>query len=288
MTNFGARFKQARESKGISLDQIATETRISTRFLSAIENEEFQLLPGGIFNRGFVRAFAEKVGLDPDQAVADYERMAEVRQPEQVAAPPQVAPPSKRRRSLYPIAIGVLALVIVVFYVVTRESGNIAQTASTPATPAGTAPQPATTPAESAPPVTPPGNARQPTAALPESEPNQSPKPAPAPAPIPTPAPQATAPASPPAPNALSLEIDAQDTSWIKVVADGKSANPGEILQSGMTRKYTAQNKLILSVGNAGGLALKLNDKPLKALGKTGQVREIIITPETAKKYVAE
>jgi len=55
-----------------------------------------------------------------------------------------------------------------------------------------------------------------------------------------------------------------------------------------MTRKYTAQNKLILSVGNAGGLALKLNDKPMKALGKKGQVREIIITPETAKKYIAE
>src|SRR5690349_11761593 len=111
MTNFGASFRQARESKGISLDQIATETRISTRFLSAIENEEFQLLPGGIFNRGFVRAFAEKVGLDPDKAVADYERMAEVRQPEppeQVPAPPQAAPSAKGQRRLYPIAIGVL------------------------------------------------------------------------------------------------------------------------------------------------------------------------------------
>jgi cytoskeleton protein RodZ len=288
MTNFGASFRQARESKGISLDQIATETRISTRFLRAIENEEFQLLPGGIFNRGFVRAFAEKVGLDPDQAVADYERMAEVRQPEQAPAPPQAAAPAaKSQRRLYPIAIAVLALVIVVFYVITRESGNIAQTASTPATPSVAAPQPAsTTPAESAPPVTPPDNAPQPTAAPPETESKPSPKPAPAP--IPAPTPQGAAPAFPPAPNALSLEIDAQDSSWIKVVADGKSANPGEILQSGMTRKYTAQNKLILSVGNAGGLALKLNDKPMKALGKNGQVREIIITPETAKKYIAE
>src|SRR5215470_12962902 len=81
MTNFGASLKQARESKGITLDQIALETRISSRFLSAIENEEFHLLPGGIFNRGFVRAFAEKVGLDPAQAVADYARLAEVREP---------------------------------------------------------------------------------------------------------------------------------------------------------------------------------------------------------------
>src|SRR6266513_1961428 len=87
MTNFGASLKKARESKGISLNQIATETRISTRFLTAIENEEFSLLPGGIFNRGFVRTFAEKVGLDPDQAVADYERLVAVREPAETATP---------------------------------------------------------------------------------------------------------------------------------------------------------------------------------------------------------
>src|SRR5580693_5693983 len=95
MTNFGASFKKARESKAISLVQIAAETRISTRFLSAIENEEFNLLPGGIFNRGFVRAYAEKVGIDPDQAVADYERLAEVHQaPESLTA--AATPPVKR------------------------------------------------------------------------------------------------------------------------------------------------------------------------------------------------
>ena len=269
MTNFGASFKQARVSKGISLDQIATDTRINTRFLSAIENEEFQLLPGGIFNRGFVRAFAERVGLDPDQAVADYERMAEVRQPEP-AAEPHSAPAAKRQRGLYPIAVGVLALAIVVFYVVNRESGHIAQTARTPATPPVAAPTPAA-PASS---VAPLDDGPQTTAAAPETQSNQSPKPTPAPTPVPA------------APNALSLEIDAQDQSWISVVADGQAANPGELLQAGMTRKYRAQNKLIISVGNAGGVMLKLNDKPMKAIGKSGQVREIVITPETAKNFI--
>src|SRR6476660_9623869 len=80
MTSLGASLKKARESRGISLDRIAAETRISTRFLLAIENEEFHLLPGGIFNRGFVRAYAEKVGLNPDQAVADYRRLSEVQE----------------------------------------------------------------------------------------------------------------------------------------------------------------------------------------------------------------
>src|SRR5262245_5382207 len=279
MTNFGASFRQARISKGISLDQIATETRISKRFLSAIENEEFQLLPGGIFNRGFVRAFAEKVGLDPAQAVADYERTAEIRQPEP-RVPPQPAPAAKSQRRLYPIAVGVLALVIVVFYVVTRESGHIAQTASTPA-----APQPAEpSQAARALSVAPPDNARQTTAVATETQSNESPKQSSAQ--TPGRAPQAAAPGVPAEPNALSVEIDVHDRSWIRVVADGKSANPGEILEPGMTRKYTAQNKLIISVGNAGGLELKLNDKPMKAIGKSGQVREIVITPETAKNFI--
>src|SRR5438477_8736185 len=111
MANFGASFKKARESKEISLARIAAETRISTRFLSAIENEEFNLLPGGIFNRGFVRAYAEKVGLDPDQAVADYERVAEVHQPSDTFTASATGPAPKDRR-LYPIALGALALVI--------------------------------------------------------------------------------------------------------------------------------------------------------------------------------
>src|SRR5437763_14792231 len=111
MSNFGSTFKKARESKGISLDRIAAETRISTRFLNAIENEEFNLLPGGIFNRGFVRAYAEKVGLDPDQAVADYERLAEVHQPLDTLTAAAI-PPAKPDRRLYPIAVGALILVI--------------------------------------------------------------------------------------------------------------------------------------------------------------------------------
>src|SRR5580765_2624578 len=115
MSNFGATCRKARESKRISLDRIAADTRISTRFLSAIENEEFNLLPGGIFNRGFVRAYAEKVGLDPNQAVADYERLADVHQsPEALTA--AATPPVKKDHRLYPVAVVALILVIAAFY----------------------------------------------------------------------------------------------------------------------------------------------------------------------------
>lgn len=271
MTNFGASFKQARESKGISLDQIATETRISTRFLSAIENEEFHLLPGGIFNRGFVRSFAEKVGIDPDQAVADYERLAEVRQPE-TATMPEPEPVRKKGGRLYPIAAGALIIGIVIFYVVTRESGHTAQTASTPPPTPPAATQPVTPPPapvpETNPPETAPENAPPATATAPEPEP-------PKPAQTPTPQPTST--------SALTLELEAHDQTWIKVVADGVTVDPSEVLESGMTRKFTAQNAIDISIGNAGGISMKLNDKPVKPLGKSGQVRELNITPNTVK-----
>src|SRR5579884_3950779 len=106
MSDFGSTFKNARESMGLTLEQIAAETRIGTRFLKAIENEQFHLLPGGIFSRGFVRSYAERLKIDPEKAVADFERQSSYREPVQlqdlrVTAPP----PEKTSRSLYPLAI---------------------------------------------------------------------------------------------------------------------------------------------------------------------------------------
>src|SRR2546428_2676183 len=109
MTNFGSTFKKARETKGIPLAKIAAETRISSRFLEAIENEDFHLLPGGIFNRGFIRTYAERVGLDPEQALSDYEQLISTQEPEQLIASME-SPSPKRDKNYYPIAIGALAL----------------------------------------------------------------------------------------------------------------------------------------------------------------------------------
>ena len=58
--------------RGVSLDDIADATKIGTRLLRAVEEEHFELLPGGIFNKGFVRAYAKYLGLNEDEAVADY------------------------------------------------------------------------------------------------------------------------------------------------------------------------------------------------------------------------
>jgi cytoskeleton protein RodZ len=253
MTNLGATFKKAREAKGIPLTRIAAETRISTRFLEAIEKEEFHLLPGGIFNRGFIRAYAERVGLDPDAALTEYEQLVNTQEPDQHTLSIDTPASRKKERNFYPVAIGALVLAIIIFYIVTRDSGPQSQTAPPPAA-AVTEPAPST-------PLNPS------VAAAPEPEPVPAP-----------PAPTTTG---------LALDVEATAQTWIKVTTDGNVVVPdGEILEPGMTRRFTAGTSLTLVVGNAAGLSLKLNDQKMKPLGKSGQVREIVITPSNLKDFI--
>ena len=72
MGSFGDRLQREREMRGITLEEIAEATKIGTRSLRALEEQDFDKLPGGIFNKGFVRAYARYLGLDEEQAVADY------------------------------------------------------------------------------------------------------------------------------------------------------------------------------------------------------------------------
>lgn len=69
---FGERLRREREARHISLDEIAAATKIGTRLLRALEEEHFDMLPGGIFNKSYVRAYAKHIGIDEEQAVADY------------------------------------------------------------------------------------------------------------------------------------------------------------------------------------------------------------------------
>jgi hypothetical protein len=69
---FGEKLRKQREQRGISLDAISTTTKISPRMLRAIEEEHFDQLPGGVFNKGFVRAYARQIGLDEEEAISDY------------------------------------------------------------------------------------------------------------------------------------------------------------------------------------------------------------------------
>jgi cytoskeletal protein RodZ len=274
MSNLGSNFKKARESLGIPIEKIAAETRISVRFLTAIENEEFRVLPGGIFNRGFIRAYAEHVGLNPDAVLADYDRMG-LTPEEPVEALRTVERESRKNteRHLYPVAAVLLAVLIIGYYVATR-GGPVeeAQTAEVQdSRPAEAAPAPETkkeTPAivaEPAPPTTP---ATTPPPAATAAVP---------PAPQPTTG-NSSSPSAPP----LVLDVDITALSWIKVIADGTITLNGE-LPAGTSRRFTANNSIVLSVGNAGGTNVRINGRDPGPLGPSGSVRPSIrFTPENS------
>jgi cytoskeletal protein RodZ len=85
--SFGEQLRLAREARGISLREISEQTRISTRYLEAIESGDLKRLPGGIFNRSFIKAYAKYVGYDEREALEAYARTAR----EQGASPDEVA-----------------------------------------------------------------------------------------------------------------------------------------------------------------------------------------------------
>src|SRR5271154_3417107 len=91
---FGDNLRREREMRGVSLDEITAATRIATRFLRAIENEQWDQLPGGVFNRGFVRAVAHYLGLDEENTVAEYALAVDDRPtvPVWTGTPPAVVP----------------------------------------------------------------------------------------------------------------------------------------------------------------------------------------------------
>jgi cytoskeleton protein RodZ len=72
--SIGEKLRLARETQGIALREISEQTRISMRYLEAIESDDYRRLPGGIFNRSFIRAYAKFVGYDEHEAIEDYAR----------------------------------------------------------------------------------------------------------------------------------------------------------------------------------------------------------------------
>jgi cytoskeletal protein RodZ len=124
-TPFGEHLKREREMRGVSLEEISAATRISTRFLEAIEGEHWDQLPGGVFNRGFIRAIARFLGLDEDSLVAEY--AIETRD----TAPARIAPEysgDSRRVPWAGIAVAVVLLAALVagsWFVVVRYGARI-------------------------------------------------------------------------------------------------------------------------------------------------------------------
>lgn len=148
MASIGQSLRKARENRGISLEEVSKATKIRTEYLVALEGDDFERLPNNVFSRGFVRAYAEVVGLDPEAAVAAsaVERKARGTEGEQAPdvlaelnrlIPDKVSPTEQRfrRRWLLVAAgaiVGVCVFGVVSWLIVSRGSRDPIARASAP------------------------------------------------------------------------------------------------------------------------------------------------------------
>src|SRR5271167_1866961 len=111
-TPFGEHLRREREMRGVSLDEISAATRISTRFLEAIEKDQWDQLPGGVFNRGFIRSVARFLGLDEDALVAEYALETRNQPPARVIG--LDTPSAMPRNWQFPVIAAVVLILIIV------------------------------------------------------------------------------------------------------------------------------------------------------------------------------
>jgi cytoskeleton protein RodZ len=163
--SFGEQLRLAREARGVTLRHISDQTRISIRYLEAIESDDYKRLPGGIFNRSFIKSYAKQIGFDEKEAIEGYLRTArEQGESDEVATTPyksHVYTDGGTRSPLVTLLLTVLILAVLslgvyaaVHWYQRREaarSNNNAQPSNTPAQAANSATQPNNSPAQAIP-----------------------------------------------------------------------------------------------------------------------------------------
>lgn len=265
-SGFGEHLRREREMRGVSLNEISAATRISVRFLEGLEQEAWNRLPGGVFNRGFVRTIARYLGLEEDGLLAEYSMaIGEKNTPPPVPAelprqptsgpfrPPvtnrgdtgrgDVSRGDAEQRSQRPWLAFALLLIVVGLGIggwygwKSYEDRRAQWLAAENALPSRPTPPPA--------PVSVGGNASQ--AASPSGDPQ-----------IVTTG------------EDLQLKIDASKDVSLIITADGLDAFTGT-MATGQSRTVTAKNTLTIEAQDAGAVHLELNGQSLAPLGPAGQ-----------------
>jgi cytoskeletal protein RodZ len=113
--NFGERLKREREMREVSLDELTKATRISRRFVDALENEDWDRLPGGMFGHGFVRTIARYLGLDEEGLLGEYDLARAEKAPSALPKPEELIPSPPKWLPVV-AAVVILLLVIGLFY----------------------------------------------------------------------------------------------------------------------------------------------------------------------------
>jgi cytoskeleton protein RodZ len=258
----GARLREARERRGVSLRQIANSTRISVMSLEALERSDLARLPGGIFTRSFIRAYAQEVGLDPDSTIQDFlaetpletataaSRPAAVEDSEKLESDRQAVSTAIR---LVLISIPIVAAVI--YFSTHRSLIGRSRMAVQPAEPPSAA-EPARSPSE-----------------MPYAQSDA--------------APAAGVASLPPAvpPSGLMMEIAPKAACWVSVRVDGDSTF-SILMKAGEKRQVSAREEVLLTVGDAGAFVYTLNGAAGKPLGAPGEVVSKRITLSNYKDLV--
>jgi cytoskeletal protein RodZ len=266
LASFGEELRREREIRGISLKEIADATKISKRFLEAIERNDHKTLPAPVFTRGFVREYARYLGLNAEEMVNRYnfaavgdERIEQSAHLDRLTTPQAPPLPGKKQpskgipppyarvdRNVYILIVVVIALAGVSYWALKhRRESRVNE--ERPATETKFAPAPAPPP-----PVTPAQTAT--TSTQPDSA----------------------------APTKLVLNIEITDRSWVKLDADGESVINDD-LRRGYHRSIEAKDSFrFRTIGNAAGIVLTLNDLPVPALGHDGQVLHDVVLDRAA------
>jgi len=250
-TLFGEHLKREREMRGVSLEEVSAATRISTRFLEAIEAEQWDQLPGGVFNRGFIRSIARFLGLDEDSLVAEYV----LGMKDQTAAPSAAEPAAEIPRSWRPLIVAIVVLFLLLVAALTawllyrRHSGRLSALWHK-SSPAAVAMPPTGSPS---------GAPGPPATASPEAEP------------------------AAPAADALTLRIEADKPADIKVIADGKIAFEGHVAP-GDGKQFDATDRFEITTSDSSALLLELNGQTLAPFETSSQAGSVTLTHDNLKR----
>jgi len=240
--NFGERLKREREMREVSLKEVTTATRIGSRFLEALENEEWEKLPGGIFNRGFVRAVARYLGLDEENLLAEYD-LAHGGQSLPVPQPYENKIP---RPPVWVPLLAVLALLAALIaggiygwrrYAAHRAAKRSSITLLPARTRVGTAAGVATAASD------PPSNAAATTSAA-----------------VP-----------------LDLSVSTSAATRVRILADGALLLDAE-LPAGETRHFSAKQQFEVTAADSSAVLLELNGRAMPPVGTPGASGTIVIS----------
>jgi len=309
MESIGEFFKQVRETKGLTLEEVASKTRIRSDFVKALEEGNFAKLPDQVFARGFVRSYARSLGLDEEDAIHRFIQSAGAfyeKQDERERLKVRQAEEERKRqanRKAVAIAIGIAILTLVVL--LSREQSSLlVRRGSTEAPPtstkrtvtpdSGTHDVPTQQDAGSSMPASQPKSAEPPPLKAPvksntsteqsigspsvaTSAPQQAALPVPPPLGASVPLAGTPLDGSVSSEEQLVLDLEATELTWVVIQIDGGSPQEA-LLRPGEKASWKGQDQFILTLGNAGGVKAALNGKPQKPFGPSGRVtRDIVL-----------